>query len=374
MTTTPPDPHPDEVDPFDAVLHAAHSALVDDLRARLDLTAGVEEATEPAPYQSLTRDLARDLDVERGLAAIAGDPTSTDRQHPPAPDGEPTSMASRSPSGHGGLSDPQRLELRITPGFRALRSAVALEESLAEAASAPAHDLVRDLDRARRLAHAALDHDFNLDMVLDLVLDLDRARVLARDIDRALARGDRELARSLASDLEFHVVHSDTALRLADALGLTRDRDLDRALALTRGLSRVLALSRRERARELADLLRRVMVRVVQEYRRALQKQLDDLARDLGLHLDAVADVGKDWPVGRVRAVLDGVADDFVDADVHLARLPDDADLVGVRWSPGTRWPPGWPERVRAMSAEIAPGVFAVVGPEGRRSPTFATT
>jgi len=64
---------------------------------------------------------------------------------------------------------------------------------------------------------------------------------------------------------------------------------------------------------------------------------------------------------------LTEVADNFVGADLRTAAEIDLADWGGIRWSPATRWPPGWEDRVRAISVEIEPGVFQVHG-DGWRS------
>ncbi|WP_412521140.1 pentapeptide repeat-containing protein [Actinomadura madurae] len=42
------------------------------------------------------------------------------------------------------------------------------------------------------------------------------------------------------------------------------------------------------------------------------------------------------------------------------------ANLAGVRWTvPGTRWPAGLADTMRARSREIEPGVWEVVGVNG---------
>jgi hypothetical protein len=67
---------------------------------------------------------------------------------------------------------------------------------------------------------------------------------------------------------------------------------------------------------------------------------------------------------------LTEIADDFVGADLRAAVDFESTDWQGIRWSQATTWPLGWEDRVRAISVEIAPGIFQVVR-EGRDSLSF---
>ncbi|MBM2615504.1 hypothetical protein JIG36_07985 [Actinoplanes sp. LDG1-06] len=57
----------------------------------------------------------------------------------------------------------------------------------------------------------------------------------------------------------------------------------------------------------------------------------------------------------RLRAQID----DFRGADLGALDLGD-LELVGIRWSEGTRWPPGWEERVRLSSVPIGEGEYEI--------------
>lgn len=379
MTIPPlPDPHAADLDPTDAALRAAYVDLVDDLGGRLDLAAGADQATEPGPYQSLTHDLAHHLDLEHGLAAITGGPpTSTSDQPRPGSHADP--LTGRRSNRPVVLSAAQRLELRVTLRFRYLRDLLVVDEALA------LDDLV-------------LDPDSDLELAIDLGLARTRnlSRNLPHEADLALTRvRDLGYARNLALSLIVgsHLTIDLVAKRAADldrALTRAHQRDrarqsaLDRDPALDHDFACAFDLIRGgrggiawthdrvfvERLQSLATLLQQMMGRVIQECHSTVWKRASDLISALGLQLDVTT---QDWTT-QVRAVLDDVADDFIDVDVRAARLPDRADLTGVRWSSGTRWPPGWEMRVRATSQEIAPGIFEVVNRGQRRSSTFAAT
>ncbi|MBO0820662.1 MAG: hypothetical protein J2P26_07405, partial [Nocardiopsaceae bacterium] len=93
-------------------------------------------------------------------------------------------------------------------------------------------------------------------------------------------------------------------------------------------------------------------------------------ASDLKVARDAALAAGRALGIqqvdGLAAALLDGVLDDFTDADLTAANLAE-TDLAGVRWSvSGTRWPSGTDvDALRARSREIAPdtGVFVVEAP-----------
>ena len=54
------------------------------------------------------------------------------------------------------------------------------------------------------------------------------------------------------------------------------------------------------------------------------------------------------------------IADNFVGADLRAAVDFDSTDWEGVRWSSATAWPPGWEDRVHAISVPIGSEIFEV--------------
>lgn len=293
--------------PRDDRFSRAYTALVADLATVLDLTVGADEATHPGIYATLTTDLATALQLDAGLDAIIGSPPT------PAPAaGDSTSATNSTHQGRpvadllGSLTDPERLCLRARASYRGLRWVLALVANL---------DRARDVDLARALNHARdLARDHGLDHVRD------DARALTQALDDALG-----YARALAHN------RARGRRRAADHSARGRILARHRARALTRALTRARAL-----ARNLAD-------------------DLDlDFARDL------VDDLDRKW-ITSVLEELTELADNFVGANLRAAVDFDSTGWEGVRWSPATSWPPGWAERVRAISVEIAPGVFEVL-------------
>ncbi|MBV8992743.1 MAG: hypothetical protein JO287_03350 [Pseudonocardiales bacterium] len=240
--------------------------------------------------------------------------------------------------------------------------------------------LAFDFDRARDLTRG-------LDLAGDLTRDLtdtsarDRARGLTRDLTGAgvrthnvvydlehvrnldLVRG-RDLARELGLVCELAVDLGRT-VDLARELAHARDRALGQAhvlgLTLTYGSPSVLALGV---GLSFAHTLTLVRVRDREVYR-ALT-----VARDRALALDRALDHALDRN-GTTKALVDlhHALSDVTDHDLRGIDLAGIA-LEGLRWSTQTRWPAELEDQIRLDSAEVAAGVFQVVG----RGPVYAST
>ncbi|MFE0023374.1 hypothetical protein [Amycolatopsis sp. NPDC059021] len=247
-----------------------------------------------------------------------------------------------------------------------------------------AQDLADDLGRARLLAlnrardiARLLDLDRAYIRTLDLALDdADDAlvRELARVLDRTLDSGSahigildhsddalvRELTRILDRALDFSSVIFDRDLSFARDLARDRTRDRARLVARDRML---------EHARDIAQdqVLNRALARA-----RALARThdvADDLADDLDRDqvLNRTHDLTRALTRARARALVLGAesaklidaVSDFSGADLRQANL-EDTFLDGVLWSDKTRWPHGWEERVRKSSVEISPGLYEI--------------
>lgn len=309
------------------------AAFVADLRTVLDIVTGVEDATHPDRYAALTTDLNAALDLDAGLGLIIGIRSDISSAARPRTDSSRHDVDLPSPSRITNqltsLTDVERLGIRVHPSYHALRQILDLSRDLDLI-----HNLDLDLDAAQtgdvaRNLTGALTRDLDID--LDRTLDLGRSHTVGLVRDFALA-----LARTRARAL---------------ALALVRARALARARARTRSLARALA-----RARDLAR----------------------DLALALALDVDLAAGVDLDLnleeptPITALYNLVD-VVDDFAGADLREVTDFRPSDWEGVRWSTDTLWPPGWVERVRAMSHEIDPGIFEVTQ-DGRHNMQTAGT
>ncbi|OLF15894.1 hypothetical protein [Actinophytocola xanthii] len=65
------------------------------------------------------------------------------------------------------------------------------------------------------------------------------------------------------------------------------------------------------------------------------------------------------WSIVRTREDLVHALADFSGVDLAELEL-ESANLAGVRWSSTTVWPPGWAERIRERSVQVAPDLFEV--------------
>jgi len=195
----------------------------------------------------------------------------------------------------------------------------------------------RASDRASAIAIALASHRAGFDAI-DLVKALTSARDLTSAIVSASARDfARTLtsARDLTSRLARNLVRArDLASALTSHLGLNLNRALDLSLASARDLARDLA---RDPARNLARNLAPASAPAS-----ALTSALTS-ARD----------------VAGARTALDRALHDFTGADLRDVDLTN-VELEGLRWSPATRWPPGWADQLALDSVEVAPDIFEI--------------
>jgi hypothetical protein len=99
----------------------------------------------------------------------------------------------------------------------------------------------------------------------------------------------------------------------------------------------------------------------VRDYDRNVYQALN-LARDRALSLDRALEHALDRD-GTTKALVDlhHALSDVTNhdlRDIDLAAI----SLEGLRWSTRTRWPPPWEDHIRRASAEVADGIFQVVG------------
>ncbi|WP_018505335.1 hypothetical protein [Parafrankia discariae] len=316
---------------LDQWLASARRDLTQDLAATLDVEAGLRDALLPTRHAVFVNDLRAVLDLDAGLAAILPAVETTGHTQPESPT-TPTAFALST----GQMGATARLLRLLPPGDRIVlrgNSAITVLAVSFQVAFTQtyAHDLARDLDRARPPDHL-LPLAFARPRAIELVRDLDRALALALALNLELA-SDLDLARDRARDLVRFLPHDPVRARfhlrgLADAL--------DHAIILTF-----------ERARERADALE------------SASRGARVLAHAIHSDLDDILGAGSTSP-GNLPRDLDLALSDFTEADlreVDLAGLP----LTGIRWSPATtRWPPDWQTRIESRSEEIEPGVFEI--------------
>jgi hypothetical protein len=346
---TPPFEPNQPLDPTDEAavdtrLARQHRDMGADLTGALDLGTGLREILLAGQHRDMGADIAGMLNLDAGLAAIF---PHHRRNLPPAQFGSFTDLLDW-------LSSAPMV--RLTHRHQLLL--LAIDTEILRVASTRFRDPAREhnLDRVRELARARnLDRD--LVRVLDLTLDLDLTLAhdldVERDLDRVRTRV-RVRTRALA--------HA-----LALALDCARDRDRIHALASVRDRVRVLALDlarvrKRVRRREL-DLIHDQTCDLV----RMLCEMLVHLrVGDLVCAINSRTWVDTSWldpaAIGtRETDRLNELAADFVGVDLREARL-NGLDLVGVRWSKATRWPPADVDWIVAASEPVEKGVYVIRG------------
>jgi hypothetical protein len=348
-------------EPLEQWLVDQHRDLCGGLSRFLDSNDGLREVTAiEAGHANVLSALDRHLDNEAGLAAITQPPP---RAFPQGLRNAAVAIAAADPTA--------RMALRRNPVILAvIVSDLIVRAMMITHKTRDTRDLVRDLVRARDLA---LDLDLDLASTLArlLVRDLDHALYLARG--RVLARGiDLSPVRSLASDLDVAralLLALDRALALDGTLARGIEFPLANELELARALddARDLDLGR-PRNLDLDLEVARDLDRSL-AFARAIARDLDlELARDLNHQTNLV--VGRALGIGLVEALapalLDGVLDDFTQADLAHTDLSS-RDLTGVRWSDwGTTWPAETDlDKLRARSREVTygTGVYVITNP-----------
>jgi hypothetical protein len=226
-----------------------------------------------------------------------------------------------------------------------------------------AGDLGRDLGRAREYAqarHLKLDGSLTRNSALALT----PGQVGGSRIDPTPMR-----CSGAAVHLAHRLVHAidGTLVRQLDLrLSLSRDDDLEPAGELVAGLESDL-----DRAVTLKEALAVARERILNGHR--AREQILDIDRSIGRTLalalvrsraldrvcaqGVAGRLGISQSQGLAQALLDGVMDDFTNADLTHANLPG-TDLTGVRWSlSGTIWPPETDVKaLLARSEQVAPG------------------
>ncbi len=273
-------------------------------------------------HEALIRDLANTLDLDAGLNAAL------------------------LPGGYADLIEDVRNVLDVDAGLTAIvpRSVGPADESgIPSAASVPLestelHDVLRDLaslslrDRLEFRTHSALPSHAVARLcgcvrTRALVLDLAARHVDAIDTALDLGVGHSvDIARSISRPAVRELA---STIDRAKVLDRPFDEDLDHIRKIAHQVARSL---------DIGDALRRVRDMAV-----VLAQDLDDLDRLLN----------------------DYIGIDLEDVDLRGIRLRD------LRWSPTTKWPRGWSDRVRRDSTEITPGVFVIRGDDPvTRGPT----
>jgi hypothetical protein len=232
-----------------------------------------------------------------------------------------------------------------------------------------ARDLGRDLGRAREYVQA---RQLKLDGSLTRrsAVAFTPGQVSGSRIDLMLIGcfgGAIHLARRLV-----HAIDGTLGRQRDLCLSFSRDEDLESADVLIAGLESAL-----DRAGALNEALFAAREQILYGSGARVQilgrEQIPGIDRSLGRavsqalarsrDLDRICAqgvagrLGISVAQGLAQALLDGVLDDFTNADLTHASLPD-TDLTGVRWSlSGTIWPPGTDVKaLRARSERAAPG------------------
>jgi hypothetical protein len=226
-----------------------------------------------------------------------------------------------------------------------------------------AGDLGRDLGRAREYAqarHLKLDGSLTRNSALALT----PGQVGGSRIDPTPMR-----CSGAAVHLAHRLVHAidGTLVRQLDLrLSFSHDDDLEPVAELVAGLESDL-----DRAVTLKEALAVARERILNGHR--AREQILDIDRSIGRTLalalvrsraldrvcaqGVAGRLGISQSQGLAQALLDGVMDDFTNADLTHANLPG-TDLTGVRWSlSGTIWPPETDVKaLLARSEQVAPG------------------
>jgi hypothetical protein len=356
-------------------LLTARRAILAELNTHLDVEAGLREVLIASLHENVRADLADELDVTGGLAAIV-------RDSAPPPPAAPSRLATTAPlSAHqpysarvakfvAALPPAQRLTLRTHPSagsFDLAAARVTYRGLGADLGNAVVEEIVRELertlvqardrvhrgefDRLGPLAHA-LDVAHTLVHALERILD--RARVAAgnlpggpaRDVARELARSlDRALTRAqvLTRDLVFvresalDPDHPGLAEAMERSLAQFHESDPARARSLVRDLDLILA----------KDIDRAFTQAIEREP--TPREAAQDLSMALTMALRETPAVQRTETLVWLRDALD----DAVDADLREADLKE-VPLAGIRWSARTQWPAGWTERIRQCSVPAA--------------------
>jgi len=381
-------------DPVEEWLTSHHRRLVEDLAVTLDLVAGAEEASQPRHYTALSTDLASQLDLTTGLARILGPaPPGREPDHStttPLPGDSATvlSWAAHLSAALRTLDPATRLQLRGFTQYQLLRLSVDLimspdsDLSAVDLTQVRSRDLAGALDSARAHDHRILDIFGVLDSARYRVVDLDRALSNALDharaVDSARAR-TRVQALIRARDRVGPFTGAlDTAFALVFALDHAFDRHIDRAVRssvdLDYALDRAIDHAHTVNSARAVDSARTVNIDHDLDTVRALTLAHDlcrslafalahAVARDFGKrHLNLVLDpdsMALEHHIEELAVSLADTADNFIDVDLRAVSLSGVA-LQGIRWSATTRWPPGWAERIDAMSVAISTGVFRI--------------
>lgn len=296
---------------IDAWFARQHRDTGTDLAAMLELNLGLHDILLAGHHRDMGADLAGALDLATGLAAIV--PRPTRNEPPPTQFDNFTHLLNWLSTAHT-LRLTHRIRLRL----------LAIDTEILHLASTLAHDRARALDRDR-----AADRD----RVLDLLHARARAIALALDRPRDLDR-DINLNRTLTL-----------------TLGLATELDRGRDPALDRDRERALDLiGNRDRARDLAVTLCGTVMRLG--------------VGDLVHVISDQTSVDTSWlnpaTIGALEAVrLHELCTDFTGVDLREAQLSG-VDLVGVRWSSTTRWPPADVDWIVAASEPVGNGVFVI--------------
>jgi hypothetical protein len=224
-----------------------------------------------------------------------------------------------------------------------------------------AGDLGRDLGRAREYAQARhLKLDGSLTRTSALAFTPGQVGEFYPTLIRCF-EGAVRLAHRLV-----HAIDGTLVRRLDLRLSLSRDEDLEPVGGLVAGLESDL-----ERAVALKEAF--VVARDRIRNGHGSREQMLEIDRSIGRTvalalarsraLDRVCAqgvagrLGISQAQGLTQALLDGVMDDFTNADLTYASLPG-ADLTGVRWSlSGTIWPPETDVKaLLARSEQVARG------------------
>jgi len=303
---------------LDTWLTACWSALDADLACDLDIETGLQEVLISSRHAAVLADVAGNLNVEAGLAAIApaaafpwdlAYPDTTGISALLQPHTSLDATASAVAKTVTALPPAQRLVLRTHPIVQCLDLAVAC---------ATTRDLVGNLKRA-----------------LDAASTDDLVSVLDQSLHAALARDD-VLIRNIAH-----------ARNIALARDHTSDQVLIHALVRTLGEAGALARARHD-----------ALIRAV---RRALYRSSDVEQPFAELTIALQHTPAEDH--AQVLSWLRDTLDDLVGADLREADLTG-VPLVGIRWSTDTQWPSAWADQIKrdSVQAEGADGIFVIRG------------
>jgi hypothetical protein len=324
-------------DPLEDWLAGQHRRVVEGLSRFLDSGAGLDETAIYLSHAAMASGFSGGLDTEAGLAAIL-----------------PASAAAAINAADPGI----RMALRRHPVILAVILSDLLVQALGIAETAcssrpclPSEDtggcgLDDAIDRARYLGDAVDRIHYSIPRPREPHVTETRAQ---RDnLSRA---SSRVLELTAALTARFNQVRSPVPGRgeLSQAL----DRALEHA---------------RDRAEILGhDLRRDLDHHSGRDHTQVFGRALDPARMIAHLTAVTVGDVlGVGQPEGLAVALLDGMLDDFTQADLSRADLGG-LILAGVRWSEsGTVWPSGTDvDALRARSREVTPGtgIYVIAGP-----------